>query len=134
MSLRYPRFYLFVGHALLWTSPTPSSVVDSHNVRVSHVHVLPLTHTQQNLTPDSPVGFAVLEYSFFLYFFSNVVAGFSIFGSLTTVVFRVTKPNSCSLCVSSLRALMYLFPHTLSQLLQPERQIGLIVIFIQLGS
>lgn len=84
MSLRYPRFYLFVGHALLWTSPTPSSVVDSHNVRVSHVHVLPLTHTQQNLTPDSPVGFAVLEYSYFPYL-SNVVTGFSYFGSLTTV-------------------------------------------------
>ncbi|MBP1673506.1 MAG: hypothetical protein H6Q25_1321, partial [Bacteroidetes bacterium] len=30
-------------------------------------------------------------------------------------------------------ALMYSFPPTLSQWLQPERQIGLIVTFIQLG-
>jgi len=133
MSLRSFRFYLsgylhYYEHLRL-----PRQQLDVFcPVRVSHVHVLPSTHTQQNITPSSPAGFAVCRILFLFSTLSSLVSGFIIYGRLTTAV-CVTKPDFCSLCVRALRALMYEFPPTLSQLLQPERQIWLIVTFIQLG-
>ena len=108
MSLRSFRFYLsgylhYYEHLRL-----PRQQLDVYcPVRVSHVHVLPSTHTQQNITPSSPAGFAVCRILFLFSTLSSMVSGFIIYGRLTTA-FCVTKPDFCSLCVRELRALMYL--------------------------
>ena len=63
---------------------------------------------------------------------STDIAGFLKSGGLTDTI-CVTKPYCCSLQHCTARASQSSFPYSVSGGLQPERQIGLIVTFIQLG-
>jgi hypothetical protein len=125
MPLRSFRFYLsgyqhYYGHIRL-----PRQRLFNRPVRVSQVHALPSTCTQQNITPSSPVGLAVENF--------RRDDRFQQLREIDHCYGCVTKPDFCSLHVSLMRALMLSFPPALSQWLQPERQIGLFVTFIQIG-
>lgn len=131
MSLRYPRFYLFGGRHYyghlrlprLWWTTTPLG---------SPTFMCYLRHKRNKILLRAvPLG-SPFQSTYFPLLFQRSCR-FQHIRKLDHCQFRVTKPDFCSLCVSSLRALMCSFPPTLSQLLQPERQIGLIVTLIQLG-
>lgn len=131
MSLRYPRFYLFGGRHYYGHIRLPRLCL-TYTPLGDPTFMCYLRYTRNNIllrTVPLVTPFKDLLSVFLIqrgYRFKHI-------RKLDHCLFRVTKPYCCSLCIRSLRALMYSFPPTLSQWLQPERQIGLIVTFIQLG-